>query len=83
MKTLNVEVPEALLLQSSASLEDLSKEAQRECALFYFREGRLTSGQAAEMARMNRVDFMLLAGSRKIPLIDLDEEDLAAEFNSL
>jgi predicted HTH domain antitoxin len=79
MKTLALEIPDSLLLQNAASLEDLGREAQVELAFHYFRTGRLSSGQAAQMAGMNRVDFLLAAGSRQIPLLDLDPEECKNE----
>jgi predicted HTH domain antitoxin len=80
MKSLKLEVPDSLLVQSGASLEELSREAQAELAFHYFRSGRLTSGQAAEMVGMNRVDFLKAASARRIPLIDLDADELAREI---
>ncbi len=82
MKSLKLEVPDSLLVQNAVSIEELSREAQVELAFHYFRSGRLTSGQAAEMAGMNRVDFMKAASARQIPLIDLDSEELAREIES-
>lgn len=81
MTTLTLAIPEALLLQDGASLSELSREAQKEIAFHFFRTGRATSGQAAEMAEMNRVEFMLEAGRRKIPLLDLDTEELKQEID--
>lgn len=80
MKTLALEIPDSILLQTSASLEELSLEAQMELAFHYFRTGRLSSGQAAKMAGMNRVDFLSAAGARQIPLLDLDAEELRSEI---
>lgn len=82
MKSLKLEVPDSLLVQSGVSLADLSREAQAELAFHYFRSGRLTSGQAAEMAGMNRVDFMKAASARQIPLFDLDADELAREIKA-
>jgi predicted HTH domain antitoxin len=82
MKTLALEIPDSLLLQPAVSLEDLSREAQVELAFHYFRTGRLSSGQSAKMAGMNRVDFLFAAGARNIPLLDLDPEELRNEVTA-
>lgn len=82
MKSLKLEVPDSLLVQSGVSLDDLGREAQVELTFHYFRSGRLTSGQAAEMAGMNRVDFMKAASARQIPLFDLDADELAREIKA-
>jgi len=80
MKTLALEIPDSLLLQLAILIEELSREAQVELAFHYFRTGRLSSGQSASMAGMNRVDFLSVAGLRKIPLLDLDPEELKSEI---
>jgi len=80
MATLTLEIPDSLLIQKAVSMDELSKEAQMEVAFHYFKTGRLSSGQAARMAGMNRVDFMLAAGARHIPLIDLDDVELKREL---
>ena len=82
MKTLALEIPDSLLLQPAVSLEELHREAQIELAFHYFRTGRLSSGQAGRMAGMNRVDFLLAAGARQIPLLDLDPEELKSEITA-
>jgi len=72
-----------MLLQANGSLVDLKKETQLECALLFFQKGRLSSGQAAEMANMNRVDFLLLASQRGIPVVDVDKEEWELEKKHL
>lgn len=72
---LHLQVPDALFVANGRSIKELEQETQVECSLMFFQKGQLTSGQAAEMAGMNRVDFLALAGSRKIPLLDLDEQE--------
>ena len=62
------------------SVEDLARQSQFLLALKYFEVGRLTSGQAAEMCGMSRVDFLLTAGRQNIPVADLDQEELQQEI---
>ena len=80
MKTISVQVPEALLLQTGESVEDLTRQSQFYLALKYFEVGRLTSGQAAEMCGMNRIDFVLAAGRQGIAVADLEPEELHNEI---
>jgi hypothetical protein len=80
MKTLALEVPEALLAQSGGSEAALVREAQWQLALRFFELGRLTSGQAAEMCGLNRVDFLVAAGQAGVPVADLDGDELKREL---
>jgi hypothetical protein len=80
MRTLTVKVPDALLLQTGSSEAALASETQFLLALKFFELGRLTSGQAAEMCGVNRVDFLVAAGKAGVPAADLDGEELAQEI---
>jgi predicted HTH domain antitoxin len=80
MRTLTVHVPDGLLLQNGGSEEALARETQWLLALKFFELGRLTSGQAAEMCGMNRVDFLVAASRAGAPVADLDGEELKQEI---
>lgn len=77
-----IPIPEALLLQSGASREALERESRFWLALKFFERGQLTSGQAAAMCEMNRVDFILEAGRQGLPVADLDGDELERELGT-
>ncbi len=77
MKTVEVHLPDALLLHTSD--EELARQSQFLLALKFFELGRLTSSQAAEMCGMNRVDFLVAASQTGTPIADLNEEELRRE----
>lgn len=83
MKPLNIPIPESLLLEPAATLHDLHCEAQLVLALHYFRTGRLSCGQAASMAGLGKVAFLREASARGIPVLQFDDEELAAEMHAL
>ena len=82
MKTLTVRVPESLLIQNGSSEEALTREAQWQLALRFFELGRLTSGQAAEMCGLNRVDFLVAASRAGVAVADLDGDELVQEIQN-
>jgi predicted HTH domain antitoxin len=47
------------------------------------RTGRISIGKAAELASMNRWDFMRVMGEHEIPVINYPPEDLARELGDL
>lgn len=49
-------------------------------AIHYLREKRLSLGQAARLAGMNRLDFLDALAARGIPALDLSVEDAVAEI---
>jgi predicted HTH domain antitoxin len=82
MRTLTLQVPEALLAQSGSSEAALRQEAQWQLALRFFELGRLTSGQAAEMCGLNRVDFLVAASQAGVAVADLDGDELKQEMEN-
>jgi len=80
VETLSIRIPDALLLQTGASREALEHESQRWLALKFFEHGQLTSGQAAVMCGLNRVDFLFEASRQGIAVADLDGEELTREL---
>jgi hypothetical protein len=79
MESLTIQIPESVLLQSGTSREALQREGQFWLALRFFESGRLTSGQAAAMCGLNRVDFLYEAGRHGVPAADLDGNELTRE----
>lgn len=80
MGMIHIELPESLLLSTGQSREEFVREAKFLLALKLFELGRVSSGRAAEICEVPRLDFLLQAGRAGIPVADLDEEELDREF---
>jgi predicted HTH domain antitoxin len=52
-------------------------------ALELFKIHRLSMGKAAELAEMDKVDFMLEAGKQGIAVIDYEPEDFNEELGRI
>ena len=59
---------------------DVIKEA---AVLELYREGKISSGKAAEMLGMDRFEFIKYAGKKGIPFIRITPEELQEEVNLL
>lgn len=77
--TVEIPVPKSLLMHSK-DLASLEQRTRRLLALKFFELGELSSGQAAEMCGMSRVAFLFEAGKDGIPVAELSDEELSAEF---
>lgn len=77
---MHLEIPDSVLVSSGQSRDEFIREARFLLALKLFELGRISSGQAAEMADMPRVDFLFQAGRMGVPVVNLDPEDLDQEF---
>jgi predicted HTH domain antitoxin len=78
--TVKIPVPNSLLMHAK-DLPSLEHRSRRLLALKFFELGELSSGQAAEMCEMSRVAFLFEAGKDGIPVAELSDEELSAEFS--
>lgn len=82
MTTIQVQLPESLLLDSGQSKDDLQKRSQFLLALKYFELGQLSSGQAASTCGMSRAAFLMEASRLGVPVADLSPEEMKQEFGN-
>lgn len=80
MLALTIELPDFLLLQMGSSTEKLRAEVKKMVAINMFKEGYMTTGQAAELCGMHRVEFMYYLSRQNIPVVDWDTEDIEKEL---
>lgn len=80
MQSVTIDLPESVLLSTGQSREEFTREAKFLLAAKLFELGRLSSGKAAQICDMQRFEFILAAGKLGIPAAQLDEEELAREF---
>ena len=61
-----IELPEKVLLAEKTDEESFAKELRILAAVKLYELGRLSSGRAAELAAMPRVEFLLALGRYKV-----------------
>ncbi len=61
----------------------MEKEIAEVIALHFYSQGLITSGTAANIIGISRVEFLQLAGQEKIPMFEYSEEELANELNEV
>lgn len=78
--TIQLDVPDGFLLATGQSAEEFVLEAKFLLGLKLFELGKISSGRAALLAGVPRVDFLVRAGQLGVPVAELDEEELDREF---
>jgi predicted HTH domain antitoxin len=76
MSTLQVDVPEEALVSLKTDREAFAKELPLLAAVKLFELGRLSSGRAAQLAGVSRVEFLECLGRTGVSPLDLSEEEL-------
>lgn len=77
-----IEYPALLpdVLQQTQS--EFEQEARMAMAVKLFEMKRLSSGMAAKLAQMGRVEFLLSLHRYGVPMIDLDEGELLSDIQN-
>lgn len=79
-RTMHIEYDDAYLLSAGMPSLEFEREARFAMAGKLFELGRLTSGRAAKMCGMERVEFLLSLPRIGISSVNLTEEDAEDEI---
>ena len=80
MRTLSVKYPETIPATINVSPETFEEEAKMAMAVKLYELGRLTSGQAAAIAGIPRVEFLLQCHRFGAASVEWNNEELGNEF---
>ena len=80
VEKLMIEYPEDLELAVATTRAELEAQIRLMAALKMFELGKLSSGKAAQLAGMPRVEFFDMCGRYRVPVIHDEVDDLEAEL---
>jgi predicted HTH domain antitoxin len=81
-RALIVEYPESIPAISNQSTEAFESEARMAMAVKLYEIGRISSGQAALLAGIGRVEFLLTCRQMGVPSVEWDDNEIKAEFRT-
>lgn len=82
MTQVTLEYPEGLELAVQTTPEELGAQIRLMAALKMFELGKLSSGKAAELAGMSRVEFLEQCGRYRVSVYNYSPEELDAELQA-
>jgi predicted HTH domain antitoxin len=80
MHTLTLDYPDGLEQAVHLTPDELTDQIRLMAALKMFELGKLSSGKAAELAGLNRVEFFEMCGRYRVPIFNYSPEELEAEL---
>jgi predicted HTH domain antitoxin len=82
MREAVVHYPDDLALAVETTPEEFEAQVRLMAALKMFELGKLSSGTAARLAGLSRVEFLEMCGRYRVPIFNYPPEELEGELRS-
>lgn len=82
MTTIEIQIPDEVLISLKETPETLKKELRILAAVKLYELGKLSSGRAAQLAEMSRVEFLMILGKYQVSPFSLTTEELLQDLNN-
>jgi predicted HTH domain antitoxin len=79
MPTIQIELPDEVLLSLKETPEGLSRVIRMVAAAKLYELGKLSSGRAADLAGLPRVSFLQTLERYSVPIFEVTDEELAQD----
>jgi predicted HTH domain antitoxin len=80
MTTITIHCPDEVLISLKQDAQSFQKSLALAAAMKFYELGQLTSGRAAELAGVSRVEFLHRAAEFRVPAWDLTEAELQEDL---
>lgn len=80
MPTVSVDIPVELLSATRQSPDEFLREMRLAAAMHWYARGIISQEKAAEVAGLDRTDFLLALAQEKVPAFAVDFDQLREEI---
>jgi predicted HTH domain antitoxin len=80
MTNVEVQVPEGLFAALRKAPHEVANEMRIAASIHWYQQGAISMEKAAEIAGMNRPDYLAELARRRVDVFVVDEEDLRQEL---
>jgi len=76
----NIAIPEAFILSTRQTSKEFEAEAKKAIALKFYIDEKLSLGQAAELAGLSELGFIMFLGENSVSIFRFDGDNCGAEL---
>ena len=80
MQTVTMELPEEVFSALRRSPDEFAREMRIAAAIHWYSRGEISQEKAAEIAGMDRTDFLLTLAERRVDVFHVDMKSLEEEL---
>jgi len=81
MATITLELPEDVFSALRRSPQEVSREVRLIAAIYWYQRGVVSQERAAEIAGVDRADFLAATARQKVDVFSIDIEELKRELD--
>jgi predicted HTH domain antitoxin len=82
-QTLSIDVPSDIFVAVNENAQEFKNLIKTMLAIHFYQLQKLTIGKAAQLAGMHRLEFETFLSRNKIPISNLELEDIEADIDKL
>jgi predicted HTH domain antitoxin len=82
-QTIKIEIPSDILIALNQDEKELTRNIKFELAMKMYQKEKLTIGKAAQLAGLSRLEFENLLAENRIPISNLNYEDIQNDIRKL